>query len=202
MKLSERFKSIFLQISCCFCLLFTASTIFCISISKNPMDFSQKNVQILNDRKLVDTEDKVSAQFLVRAAEICLLQINYAQLAQTHANTVDVKELGKINELFHTKKYVEIITVLQEKKYSIPTSLNSNDEENFSNVYRAKNDSFDKKLCNGIAASNANAIDVFEKMKSNTHDTLIIKMASTIISQLKNQREYTLICQNKFQQYK
>jgi hypothetical protein len=199
MKLSERFKLIFLQISCCFCLLFTASTIFCISISKNPMDFSQQNVQILNDRKLGETEDKVSAQFLVRAAEICLLQVNYAQLAQVRANTVDVMELGKINELFHTKKYVEIITVLQEKKYSIPTSLSSKDDENFSNVYRTQNDSFDKKLCNEIAESNANGIDIFEKMKNNTHDTLIIKMASTIILELKNQREYTLICQNKFQ---
>jgi len=202
MKLSERIKSIFLQISCYFCLLFTASAIFCISLSKNPMDFSKENVQILNDRKLVDIHDKVSAQFLVRAAEICLLQVNYAQLAETHANTVDVKELGKINELFYTKKYVEIITILQEKKYSIPTSLSSKDEENFSNVYRAQNKSFDKKLCNGIAASNANAIDIFEKIKSNTDDTLIIKMASTIISELKNQRAYLFICQNKFQQYK
>jgi hypothetical protein len=201
MKRSIRFKAIFLQMSCCFCLLFTASAIFCISISKNPLDFSQKTVQILNDKKLENTQDKVNAQFLVRAAEIFLLQINYAQLAQTHANTVDVKELGKINEIFHTKKYIEIITVLQSKRYSIPTSLNRIDQENLSNVYRVDNDSFDKKLCNEIAASNANAVEVFEKMKSNTKDTLIINMALTIIPELYNQREYTHICQNKFQQY-
>lgn len=199
MNLSKRSKRIILQLTCCVCFLFTASSIFRVSISKSPTIFSQKNVHTLNDKKTVLAEDKLNAAFLVRATELFLLQIKYAQAAQTRAITVDVRELGKINEVFYTKKYLELIGILEAKKYSMPTSLNRMDEERLSNLFSIIDDTFDETLCDEIAITNTKAIEIFENIRGKTKDHLIIDITSISIPALYNQREYALLCQNKFQ---
>jgi len=61
------------------------------------------NLRRQNKSLLVTTVVKTGAQFLVRAAEIDLEEIQVGQLAQKKSTMIDVQELGKMMETEHTK---------------------------------------------------------------------------------------------------
>lgn len=198
MNVSTNYKMLFLQAICGFCFLLTASTIFCISITKNP-DASNEIVKELNNQRFETVMNKSNAQLYLRAAEILMLEIKLAQIAQVKGTTIDIKELGKINERFISQKYLSILQIALLKSYSIPTTLNIRDQEILIKLHTSLDQHLDKNICNEIAQSNDELIKILKHIVEESKDNELVSWAENSIPGAHKQSAFAMICQNKFQ---
>ncbi len=196
MKDTSSIKTIFLQISCFLGLMLGVSVLFSSSFcNKSASAKSSAIVNQVNDSKFTSDEDKKNAFILVSTTEICLREIKLAQLAQKRAKTVDVKELGKMNEAFHTQKLLSVIKLAKIKSISIPTSLSIEGENIFTQLENKSEAAFDEYYCDEMIYNQKQEINFFETVYSESSDEHINAWAKNMIPDLGKQLSYAVLCQ-------
>jgi putative membrane protein len=195
MKDISSIKTIFLQISCFLGLMLGVSVLFSSSFCNKSAAKSASIVNQVNDSKFSSDADRKNALILVSTAEICLREIKLAQLAQKRAKTADVKELGKMNEEFHTQKLLSVIKLAKIKSISIPTSLSIEGEKIFTELENKSEASFDEYYCDEMIYNHKQTINFFEAVYSETSDEYINAWAKNMIPDLDKQLSYAVLCQ-------
>ncbi len=147
-----------------------------------------------NDEKL-DNDKEKDADFLVKAAEINLEEIQLGQLAQSKATITDVKELGKMMEKAHKKAQDDLVALAGKKSITVPTSTTDKGKDAYEKLSDNKGNKFDKDYCDKMVDGHKDAIDLFEKASRNANDPEIRQWAANSLPELNMHLEHSLKCQ-------
>jgi len=142
-----------------------------------------------------NADEKKDEQFLVDAAQINLEEIKLGQLAQQNSTMPEVREMGKMMEIDHTKCLSDLKALADKKSILIPTSTTKESEEIYEKLVNLSGAEFDKKYCAMMVDGHKNAISEFEKAVVDSNDPDIRAWASETLPALRKHLDHVLNCQ-------
>jgi len=140
------------------------------------------------------------AQFLVKATEINLEEIQLGQLAQQKSTRMDIKQFGAMMVDDHTKAQSSLTALALKKLITIPTILDSAARSDYQKLNNLSGSAFDSHYSDMMVNGHTLAIDLFQKESIATGDTDIRQMATAILPALQNHLNYALSCQKECEQ--
>lgn len=168
-------------------------------VSCNQQKDTKEIAEDSNDAKFSNAKQD-DAAFLVSAAEINLEEIELGKLAQTNSAMPEVKELGKMMELEHTKAQVELRMLATKKQIDIPTTITSNGKDAYNKLKDKFGVEFDDKYCDMMIDGHKDAISKFEKEFTDTKDPDIQTWSESMLNSLRNHLNHSIDCKKKCEQ--
>jgi putative membrane protein len=150
----------------------------------------------INEEKFEEDKEK-DAEYLVSAAEIDLVQIKLGQLAQKNSSSEDVKALGKMMEVEHTKALKELNILASKKQIIIPATLTNDGEKAYDKLQEKKGADFDKEYCEMMVNGHKDGVEEFEKVSTDASDAAIRDWAGALVVLLKKHHEHSVRCKEK-----
>jgi putative membrane protein len=189
----SNFKKMMLQtslITAIFFLTLSFSTRQKPGVSLNAgRSLSEANVRTYNKEN--------DAQFLVKAAEINLEEIELGQLAQQKSMMIDVRELGKMMEKDHSQSMNDLTALARKKLITIPATPTPAAEEAYKKLINKSETTFDKEYCTMMISGHKDAIAMFEKESRESNDADIRQWATETLPHLHMHLEHAIACQSK-----
>ena len=138
-----------------------------------------------DDQTIVVVENDDDAKFLIDVAEMHLEEISLGKLAQQKGNTPQVKELGKMMEAAHTKTLTEVKALAQSKSVSIPTTVTEDSKDAYQKLNDKTGNDFSKAYSDMMVEHHEDAIELFEKISTDSEDTEIRAWATQTLPGLR-----------------
>ncbi|MES2592648.1 MAG: DUF4142 domain-containing protein [Bacteroidota bacterium] len=164
-------------------MLFIAGS-FCIAgttaqtTTKTGMSTTTDNDKIKDDVK-----------FAKKAAECGLLEVQLGKLAQTNANSQDVKMHAQHMIDDHTKLNEELKTIAQKKNIVLATSITEKQQMKYDDMAKLKGKEFDSKFTEFMIEDHKDAIKMFKEEAKDGKDAELKAFASGKISTLEHHLE-------------
>jgi putative membrane protein len=175
---------------------FIALTLFVASCS-NSQKAEVESIADEHGEVQVDSNTSKDAQFLAKAAEINLEEIQLGKMAQQSSTRTDVKELGEMMEKEHTDCLKGLTILANKKSVIIPTTL-SNSAQDACKILNGKSGAdFDVAYCEMMVNGHRDAIAMFEKVSTQSTDADVKGWAGAILPDLHKHLEHAIKCQNK-----
>ena len=192
MKKITQFKKSFFK------TILVASTLFGASCSNNQ---KPEEIQIVTNENseinMDSTNTKKEAQFLAKAAEINLEEIQLGQMAQQNSTRTDVKELGKMMEEEHTKCLNGLKVLANNKSITIPASLSDKAQNACKTLSNKSGADFDLTYCDMMVNGHRDAIAMFDKVSTESTDADIKEWAAATLPDLHRHLDHSISCQSK-----
>ncbi len=150
-----------------------------------------------NDGKFNESADEKNAAFLLKAAEINLEEISLGKLAQTKSANKDIKELGKMMEMAHTKSLADLTVLAAKKSISIPTVMSANDKAMYDKLEAKSEKDFNKDYADKMVSGHKDAISLFEKQSTDSSDEDIKTWATNMLPSLREHLDQAIAVQDK-----
>ena len=125
-----------------------------------------KQADARNDAKFSGTDDEKNSAIMVDAAGLLLQDIELAKLAQNNSIKNDVRKTGRQLELEYTQAYSLLKKIATEKTVTLPAEVSSSDKKTDTDISYEISDKFDDRYFELTKADHKKAIDLFEKIKS------------------------------------
>ncbi len=194
MKKSKTLQSVILQLA--FITFISFSIVSCDNKAKT--EDSKEVAEDQNEAKMEGTKNENDAEFLVDVAEINQEEISLGKLAQEKGSMTDVKELGKMMEIAHTKAMTDLSALAMQKSISLPEAKTEDVNEAYKKMTEKKSGKeFDKEYCDMMVDGHKKAIEKFEKASTNSVDSDIKMMATNMLPDLRKHLEMAEMCQKK-----
>lgn len=194
MKKSKTLQSVILQLA--FITFISFSIVSCDNKAKT--EDSKEVAEDQNEAKIEGTKNENDAEFLVDVAEINQEEINLGKLAQEKGSMTDVKELGRMMEMAHTKAMTDLSALAMQKSISLPETKTEDVNEAYKKMTEKKSGKeFDKEYCDMMVDGHKKAIEKFEKVSTNSVDSDIKMMATNMLPDLRKHLEMAEMCQKK-----
>ena len=208
MKNNKTFQSVILQLA--FITFISFSIVSCDSKAKtgdstgevaiDAKEDSKEAAEDKNDetRTMGGMKSEADGNFMVAAAEIDQKEIRLGKLAQEKGSSADVKELGKMMEMAHTKSMTELSAFAKKKSITLPTTDTETVNEAYTKLSGVKSGKeFDKEYCDMEVEGHRRTIEKFEAASTTSKDPEIQKMAINKLPDLQKHLEMALMCQKK-----
>ena len=194
MKKIRTLQSVILQLT--FITFISFSIVSCDNKAKT--EDSKEVAEDQNEAKIEGTKNENDAEFLVDVAEINQEEINLGKLAQEKGSMTDVKELGRMMEMAHTKAMTDLSALAMQKSISLPETKTEDVNEAYKKMTEKKSGKeFDKEYCDMMVDGHKKAIEKFEKASTNSVDSDIKMMATNMLPDLRKHLEMAEMCQKK-----
>ncbi len=192
MKNITPYKSSLLQVTLVAAILFSLS-----SCNNQKTENTQAVAEESNKAKFDSTAKENDAEFLVKAAEINLEEIQLGQLAQQKSKRADIKELGKMMEVQHSQCFIDLTALAHKESITIPTAPNNNVENDYKKLSNKSGTDFDTTYCNMMVNGHKKAIAMFEKESTESNNADIKQWASETLPNLGIHLDHAIACQKK-----
>lgn len=160
--------------------------------SNDPKDKAEEH----NDAKFDKAKEK-DAQFIVDAAEMELVEIKMAELAEKEASDKEVRELGKLLKDEHQKSFKKLKELAEKKMITIPEEITEKGKNSYNKLSDKKEKEFDKAYCEKTVESHEDAIKKFEKCTNNCEDYEIKTWANEQLKTLREHLDKSMDCRDK-----
>lgn len=137
-----------------------------------------------NDNRLTETE------FVVRAANSDLFEIQTGQKASAKGSITEVRELGQHLVTDHTTSSTELKSLASQKKITIPDSLDADKKVIRDRIASKTGTAFDKEFANAQVTSHDEAINLYTEASSELQDPDLKAFATKTLPVLKMHREH------------
>ena len=175
-----------------------AATLFSLpSCNNQKTENTQGIAEETNKAKFDTTAKEKDAEFLVKAAEINLEEIQLGQLAQQKSKRADIKELGKMMEVQHSQCYIDLTALAHKESITIPTAPNNNVENDFKKLSNKSGADFDTTYCNMMVNGHKKAIAMFEKESGESNNEDIKQWVAATLPNLGIHLDHAIACQKK-----
>jgi putative membrane protein len=141
--------------------------------------------------------DKKDVEFLIKAAEINLKEIDLGGLAQQKSKSADVKEFSAMMEEQHTDAMNQLQDLANKKSVVIPISISQTGKDFYDKLCSKKGNIFDKEYCDIVVNSHKDAIVMFDKASTEIIDADIKSWAISMLPILKTHLDHAITCQEK-----
>ncbi len=171
-----------------------ATLVGMISCGENEKPADTKEIAEESNEAKFDKEKAKDAEFLVKVAEINLEEIQLGGLAKESASMTDVKELGKMMVISHTKGQKELEALAVKKSITIPLSTTDKGKEAYEKLSNKTGIKFDKEYCDMMVSGHKKAIELFEKASTDANDPEIREWAAKTLPELNTHLEHSEKC--------
>ena len=151
----------------------------------------------MNEGKEDPAAKERDENFLMKAAELNLEEIQLGQLAQTKSANPDVQALGKMMVDGHSKAMSDLTALAGRKSIAIPTSPTKDVQDLYQRMSEKTGNDFDKDFCDKMVSGHKDAIDKFENAANNSQDAEIKAWASSMLPDLRTHLEHAQMCKDK-----
>ena len=179
-------------------LLLSSALFFMVSCENRDKDSKEVAKE---QNKDMDMNKERDEDFLIKAAEMNMEDIQLGQLAQQKATLADVKDLAKMVTDEHTKAMSDLSALAGRKSIAIPTATTDKVQNAYNKLNeKAAGNDFDKEYCDMMVKGHNDAINAFERAANNAHDADIKAWASSMLPGLRMHLEKAKACEDKLKQ--
>lgn len=140
---------------------------------------STKQAEDINKQKemvITDVPD-----FMVKAAEGGMTEVELGNLAQKNGKNPRVKAFGALMVRDHSKANSELKTLAASKNVTLPATMSDEHLKHFDAMKKLIGDEFDKHYMDMMVNDHKEDIDLFDEASKNSKDTEIKAFASRIL---------------------
>lgn len=179
-----------------FKMQFIAILLFAASCKEKQTTENTKLIaKVQTEATFVSTVDKMDAQYLVNAVQLNLEEILLGQLAEGRSKNNSVKSLGKMMISFHQEGLRDVNALSLKKSIKIPSFSTEKAQEKYEKLNTIKRlNVFDKTYCDMMITEHQTAINMFDKIYSESKDPDIKKWAIITLTDLRSHLDLALDC--------
>lgn len=194
MKKIKILQSVFLQLAFITFISFTIAS----CDNKAKVEDSKEVAEDQNEAKMDGMKSENDAEFLVNVAESNQEEIALGKLIQEKGSMADVRELGKMMEMSHSKSHAELVALAAQKSITLPETKTEDVNESYKKMSEMKpGNDFDKEYCDLMIDRHKKNIDMFEKASTDSIDPDIKLMAANMLPDLRKHLEMAEMCKKK-----
>ena len=124
------------------------------------------------------------AQFLRKAAEGGMAEVQMGQLAQEKASNKDVKDFGKHMVDDHSKANDELKSLASQKNVTVPDSLSAKDKATYDRLSKLSGDQFDREYMRVMVKDHETDVAEFRRESKTAKDPDVRSFASKTLPTL------------------
>lgn len=159
-------------------------------------DHETKEVSVIQNLELNYPNRENDSTFLVRAAEINLMEISLGQLVQQNTLNKDLKSMAKLMEDKYGKLMIELTVLAAKKNIIIPLMPTNDVKDAYKSLNTKAGTDFGKVYCDMMVKEQRNAIILFDKASSESNDLDIKAWAIITLPNFRSNLDYVINCQN------
>lgn len=170
---------------------------------KDPKEVAEEQNNEMDKRSEEDMNKERDEDFLIKATEINMEDIQLGQLAQQKATLPEVKNLAKMLTDEHSKALADLSALASRKSIAIPTSTTDKVKNAYDKLNeKAQGNDFDREYCDMMVKGHKDAIDAFERAANNAHDPDIKSWAASMLPGLRTHLDQAMACEAKLKEMK
>ena len=150
--------------------LFAAFLFTFVSCGTKNQDDSKEIAEEQNEQKFEDSDLEDDTDFVVKAADGGMLEVQLAELALTKASSPKVKEFAQTMITDHSKANEELKSLAQSKNISLPTSLSEENQKDYNDLAEKSGAEFDKAYCEFMVKDHKDDLEKFKKAADDAED--------------------------------
>ena len=183
-------------------LIMLLFSFFLISCNNNPGKDPKEVAQEQNNEMDKKTDEDMNRErdedFLIKATEINMEEIQLSQLALQKATMAEVKTLAQMMLDDHNKAMTELTALAGRKSIAIPTATTDKVKNAYDHLNgKAPGNDFDKEYCDQMVKGHKDAINAFENASNNAHDADIKSWATSMLPGLRTHLDHAIQCEDK-----
>jgi putative membrane protein len=144
-----------------------------------------------NSQRLTETD------FVVRAANSDLFEIQTGQMASVKSDLTEVRDLGQHLVTDHTTSSTQLKNLAELKKITIPDSLSEDKRVHRMRLASETGTTFDKDFVNTQIMAHDEAISLYEQASRELQDPDLKNFATTTLNALHMHREHVVMVKAK-----
>lgn len=152
-----------------------------------------------NEQKFDDTNDakEDDSEYLVKAAEVDMKEIEVSKLALTKSANADVKALATMMVAEHTKSLDELKKAATAKNISLPASLTEKGQDKYADLNDKTGADFDKAFTKAMVDGHEKMISEMEKASEKANDPDIRMWAANLLPSLRKHLDHAKMTKEK-----
>jgi len=111
-----------------------------------------------------------TSQFMVKAADGGMTEVNAGKLAEQKANNPRVKDFGSMMVKDHSAAGDELKSLASQKNVTIPSTMSSDHQDAINDLNKKTGKNFDKAFMDMMVRDHKKVIDDFQTAENNTND--------------------------------
>jgi putative membrane protein len=140
----------------------------------------------VNAQNMVSDKD---AEFAKEAAIGGLLEVRLGQLAREKGSSPEVKNLGEMMVLDHSKANDELKSLAAKKNITLPADLDEKAQKNYNDLSKKQGEEFDKAYTKCMVKDHKKDIKLFKKQAGKGDDQELKTWASNTLPTLEHHKE-------------
>ena len=134
--------------------------------------------------------DKSDEQFVMKAAQSGLTEVQLGEIASQKAASEPVKELGAMMVKDHTKANQELSGIVGKKGLALPTEPDSKHKAKVDKLSKLSGSEFDKEYVDAMVDSHKKGVSEFEKASKSAKDPDIKAFAAKTLPTLQGHLQH------------
>lgn len=140
--------------------------------------------------------DQESADFMVKAANMGMAEIELGRLAQDKARNQKVKNFGAMMVTDHTSASNELKMLASQRNVTLPDSISDAKRKSRENLAKKSGADFDKSFMRAMVDDHNETIDLFQKASDNVKDNAVKTFVDNTLPKLRNHLDSAKAIQN------
>jgi len=129
--------------------------------------------------------DEKSSEFLKKATNSGMAEVQLAKLAQQKATIDAVKNFAAMLERDHSAANQQVKSLADQRTVAVPTSISDDKQKMYTDMEKMTGKSFDKDYISMMIKSHNDGISLFEDTRSNASDIDVKNFADKTLPTLK-----------------
>lgn len=130
--------------------------------------------------------DEASADFLVKAADMGMAEVELGKLAQEKARNEKVKQFGAMMVNDHTQANNEVKSLASQRNVSLPDSVSNEKKKDRDDLAKKSGADFDKAFMKAMVNDHDATINLFEKASNDVKDPAVKTFVDNTLPKLRS----------------
>lgn len=142
-----------------------------------------------NEQNLDNKELEKASDFVVKAADAGMAEVELGKLAAQRATKPEVKKFAQTMVDDHTRANDELKALAQQQNIVIPSSISEENQDKMNRLQEKQGDEFDKEYMDMMVKDHEKVVDMFEKQAENGDVPEVSEWASNKVPALRHHLE-------------
>ena len=160
----------------------------------NAADNAVEKADSANDAKTDSTDNKISANstdeasadFMVKAANGGMMEVELGKAAQQKARSKEVKDFAEMMVRDHTTAGNELKALARQKNVTLPDSVSGNHRDHMLDINKKTGNDFDKAYMDQMVDDHQSTVDMFKDVADNCKDPEVKAWAAKTLPTLQS----------------
>jgi putative membrane protein len=157
----------------------------CNNEASDSVDKADSANEAKNDNNQTPASDQASADFLVKAADGGMAEVECGQLAQSKATNAKVKSFASMMVNDHTGANSQVKSLAAARNITLPTSVSNEHKEKKDDLSKKSGADFDKAYMDLMVDDHQKTINLFEKASGDVNDAEVKTFADNTLPKLR-----------------